>query len=1003
MSGATRPPARGKAAPNSNSQFCNSRPPKYGHMHMSNPTQLPPMPYNNAQMYIPGTPITYPGGQITASVPGFPQHYHVMNPHTNPVAGQYWSPSAMATHSFPAQAQPSTRPASNPSISAAVPPNMTMSSSFNGTMQQSQMQPTPQSNPYSQSLAQNLTRMPTQEPVLKATLSDRELMPPPAPVVPSVPVPTTPPVTENKEKKPNPVVSSPAKASKSKPSHSSPLTTLHEQKSDDGKVKTYTRDFLMSLKEAELSKVKPYALNTAIQEITYSGRSLPAMSVSKRDLNPEYFRPNSSPCGSTGNKRSSMSRDNKSMDATVGNKQHKISFFWEESPRGSTGNKRSSMSRDNRSMDATVENKQHKISFFWEETPARPNKTAQVKGQVAQVASLSSSSVSSVSESTPPVLSLSVPSGSAEQPTSHPDKEASVTAAAAPSTPVLIKSKKFDERQFDNSVAASVDFTDIAASETSHKLYDREKKFLSTVPEKQESKGTCHQQESAVTGSSVTSYLPGAARNMSDGRDSHLNLASEYNDREDQVGGAYADLGRAHTVVLPITESKSSIDEYLDNIDFKVDMKKASNSTQFNMRRLLNLSHVEIGDDCDTALHYSAYLNQPDMLKLLLERGLNINAVNEGGCSTLHVAVKSQHLDCVQVLIEHDCDVNIQDTYGDTPLHDAIGKESTEIVRMLMDHVDIDFSLKNKRGFNALHHAALKGNCFAVEKTLFRAPKMVDLPKDDGFSSLHIASLNGHSSVVQGLLKQGHADINLRNRRQQTPLMLACAQGHQTIVKILVESGASVTIVDEEGHTALHHVLLRLHINGMTSSNSSQADQAAISDMLPEATQESAAIAKVLAENNADALQVNFQGQAPLDLVADYGIKTELEKYCTFPPCIVCEEEDARVIFLPCKHRCTCNYCSKRMKKCLKCQTPIKKKLLDGADLTRDSAPYEAVKELNIVLQEMEGIQLCEICMDRKRNLVFACGHTACDKCAQSLKICHNCRKPITLRIPLFI
>ena len=51
-----------------------------------------------------------------------------------------------------------------------------------------------------------------------------------------------------------------------------------------------------------------------------------------------------------------------------------------------------------------------------------------------------------------------------------------------------------------------------------------------------------------------------------------------------------------------------------------------------------------------------------------------------------------------------------QDSYGDTALHDAIGKESREILEMLINHPSVDFSLKNKRGFNVLHHAALKGN-----------------------------------------------------------------------------------------------------------------------------------------------------------------------------------------------------------------------------------------------------------------------------------------------------
>jgi E3 ubiquitin-protein ligase mind-bomb len=51
-----------------------------------------------------------------------------------------------------------------------------------------------------------------------------------------------------------------------------------------------------------------------------------------------------------------------------------------------------------------------------------------------------------------------------------------------------------------------------------------------------------------------------------------------------------------------------------------------------------------------------------------------------------------------------------QDSYGDTALHDAIGKDNKDIVEVLSNHPGVDFSLKNKRGFNCLHHAALKGN-----------------------------------------------------------------------------------------------------------------------------------------------------------------------------------------------------------------------------------------------------------------------------------------------------
>ena len=56
----------------------------------------------------------------------------------------------------------------------------------------------------------------------------------------------------------------------------------------------------------------------------------------------------------------------------------------------------------------------------------------------------------------------------------------------------------------------------------------------------------------------------------------------------------------------------------------------------------------------------------------------------------------------------------LQDSYGDTVLHDAIAKDFIEIVEVLVNFRGVDLSIKNKRGFNCLHHAALKGNSRSV-------------------------------------------------------------------------------------------------------------------------------------------------------------------------------------------------------------------------------------------------------------------------------------------------
>lgn len=50
-----------------------------------------------------------------------------------------------------------------------------------------------------------------------------------------------------------------------------------------------------------------------------------------------------------------------------------------------------------------------------------------------------------------------------------------------------------------------------------------------------------------------------------------------------------------------------------------------------------------------------------------------------------------------------------QDLEGDTPLHDTIAKKRDDMLTLLLDH-HADMMLTNNNGFNALHHAALRGN-----------------------------------------------------------------------------------------------------------------------------------------------------------------------------------------------------------------------------------------------------------------------------------------------------
>ncbi|KAK2175091.1 hypothetical protein NP493_753g01042 [Ridgeia piscesae] len=412
-------------------------------------------------------------------------------------------------------------------------------------------------------------------------------------------------------------------------------------------------------------------------------------------------------------------------------------------------------------------------------------------------------------------------------------------------------------------------------------------------------------------------------------------------------------------------------------------------------------------DDGDTPLHYSVFGNQPEVSGLLLSHGAMVDALNKVLCSSLHVAVSKQHPRCVDILLRHRCNANIQDSYGDTAMHDAVSKENREIVAMICAYPHTDLSLKNKKGFNVLHYAALKGNHLAIAEILRQAGQLVDMKKDDGFAAIHLAALNGHYDVTDTLM--GKADQEVMNNHHQTALLLAASQGHTELIELLVTNEADVNARDEDGDTPLHVVLTR----ALTDSLSRAPLIAEIKSKQTKAHMKSSssfAAACFLVERGASLQIKNHAGQTALNLVHDPAAIDVLNHHAReflesdSPECCVCYEARANVTFEPCMHKIVCAKCCDRIKKCLTCKTPIKAKIGPGGApvVERQLSSDMQVMELERKVQELEESQTCSICLEHQRSIVFLCGHGACAKCAQPLKICHMCRNPIAKKINVF-
>ena len=87
----------------------------------------------------------------------------------------------------------------------------------------------------------------------------------------------------------------------------------------------------------------------------------------------------------------------------------------------------------------------------------------------------------------------------------------------------------------------------------------------------------------------------------------------------------------------------------------------------------------------DTPLHAAVAARQVEVVRLLLQRGANPNAINVERLTPLHIAARGDSVEIVNLLIEHDANRHAQDQNGRRPQDHARNQAqpNQEIVRLL--------------------------------------------------------------------------------------------------------------------------------------------------------------------------------------------------------------------------------------------------------------------------------------------------------------------------------
>jgi ankyrin repeat protein len=224
---------------------------------------------------------------------------------------------------------------------------------------------------------------------------------------------------------------------------------------------------------------------------------------------------------------------------------------------------------------------------------------------------------------------------------------------------------------------------------------------------------------------------------------------------------------------------------------------------------------ADIADNHEiTPLMYAAEIGSLDAMRMLLDRGADVNAQNAFGSTALMWSVSD--LAKVRLLLDRGAQVNLTARSGRTALIiAAFTNPSAEVVRLLLAK-GAKIGVMDVRHVTPLN-AATFGNDTATVRLLLEAGADIETPDTFiGLTPLMNAAGNRNVEAVKLLIAKG-AKVNAVSKTEGlpkiqtgtvefggwTPLLMASAFGPPESVKLLLDAGARIDAQDYRGFTPL--------------------------------------------------------------------------------------------------------------------------------------------------------------------------------------------------------
>lgn len=177
-------------------------------------------------------------------------------------------------------------------------------------------------------------------------------------------------------------------------------------------------------------------------------------------------------------------------------------------------------------------------------------------------------------------------------------------------------------------------------------------------------------------------------------------------------------------------------------------------------------------------------------LKALIAKGTHPDQGDYDGRTPMHLAASGGHIPVMKFLLKKKCNINAMDRWKQTPLQEALRQENLAAAEWLQANGAL--IINKSLGFEVCDKAA-RGDLVGLQK--LAKDQDVTVADYDGRTGLHLAAAEGHLEVVRFLLSRG-ANASAKDRFGGSALDDARKGRHGDVERELL-SVAGVTDQDE--------------------------------------------------------------------------------------------------------------------------------------------------------------------------------------------------------------